>query len=668
MTAMFSNPNVNQISNFGIWSKNIYNPRVALYNDDWSPKPNALVWEDLIKRQWHTSASGRTGTAGTFGTRGFLGDYLVTVTVNGVAKQVKVAMPTTAGASVKVIADGVATTVRTDQPNPIGDGDFESGTRGWTPLGTGPSTAANAHSGHTALALSPGSGVTQNLTGLTPGTSYLLSGWGRLNGGGTQCYVGVRGGVTAGTPTFQYELSYADERAYTQKLAAFTPPAGTKWIQAFAWSNPNPVATVCTLDDLAITPTNGTPPAAQAPPATTPYLPTPSVLANGSLENQSSTTGWYCLGTCTLKNASATPHTGSGDLSVTGRAAAWTGPAQGVPVTNGGLYDSSAWVRLAGGSDTAMVSLKLTTSTGSTTIRLGSAPVTSTGWTRIAASNAKVAWTGTLSKAEWWISTTSGTGDLLVDDASFAPMAKTVPGRDLLTNGDAEQGTDGWTCACTAQTGVFRSGTSSILGTTPTQAVAVTSGASYKTSAWLRLASGSGTARIDLKLTFSDGSVTTVPLASATVGGWTKVAANNIPVSWTGTLTKAEWVVSAPGEVYVDDAALQPAGVEETAFNPVQPTAACVVHNPGDNSHTAYFGYSNANNYYIPVPIGADNAFSPGPSDRGQTVSFLPYQRPRRVAVTWDGSPLTWRLGALTQTASSTSPACGAAAAGIHRR
>ncbi|MGW7686381.1 endo-1,4-beta-xylanase [Kribbella sp. NPDC054772] len=530
MTAMFSDPNVNQISNFGIWANNIYNPRVALYNADWSPKPNGLVWEDLIKRQWHTSASGTTTAAGAYSTRGFLGDYLVTVTVNGISKQVKVAMPTTAGASVKVIADGIATTVRTDQPNPIGDGDFESGTRGWTPLGTGPATAANAHSGHTALSLSPGSGVTQNLSGLTPGTSYLLSGWGRLNGGGTQCYVGVRGGATAGTPTFQYVLSYADERAYTQKLAAFTPPTGTKWVQAFAWSNASASTPECTLDDLAITPTDGTPPPAQGPPTVAPSLPTPSVLANSSLENQSTTTGWYCLGTCTLKNASATPHTGSGDLSASAREAAWAGPAQGVSVVNGGLYDSSAWVRLSSGSDTAMVSLKLTTSTGSTTIRLGSAAVTSTGWTRISAADTNVSWTGTLTKAEWWISTTTGAGDVLVDDVSFAPKAKTV----------ADPGT----------------------------------------------------------------------------------------------------------------------GPAETAFNPVQPTAACVVRNTADGTYTAYFGYSNANNYYIPVPVGTDNAFSPGPSDRGQTVSFLPFQRPRRVAVTWDGTLLTWRLGALTQTASSATPPC----------
>ncbi|TDO44323.1 GH35 family endo-1,4-beta-xylanase [Kribbella sp. VKM Ac-2527] len=684
MTVMFSNPNVNQISNFGIWANNIYNPRVALYNADWSPKPNGLVWEDLIKRQWHTSVSGQTNAAGTFGTRGFLGDYLVTVTVNGISKQVKVPMPTTAGASAKVIIDGNATTVRTEQPNPVGDGDFESGNRGWTPLGTGPGTALNAHSGHSALSLSPGSGVTQNITGLTTGTSYLLSGWGRLSGGGTQCYIGVRGGSTVGAPSFQYELSYADERAYTQKLAAFTPPAGTKWTQVFAWSNPNPTSAECTLDDIAITPTDGTPPPAQAPPAMTPYLPTPSVLGNGTLENQSNTTGWYCLGTCTLKNASTTPHTGSGDLSVTARGAAWAGPAQGVSVVNGGLYDSSAWVRLAGtsGTDTAMVSVKVTTSTGSTTVRFGTAPVSSTGWTRISASNVKVAWTGTFTKAEWWISTTTGTTNLLVDDASFAPMAKTVAGRDLLINGDAEQSADNWTCAtpCVVQgtTAQMHLGASSVLASGraadvgPAQVVTVTNGASYKTSAWVRLAAGSSTAQVRLKLTKSDGSVTFVPLASAAVNasGWTKVAANNVPVSWTGALTKAEWVVSTPttDNLYVDDAALQPAGIEQTAFNPVQPTAACVVRNSFDNTYTAYFGYSNANDYYIPVPIGSDNAFNPGPSDRGQTVSFLPYQRPRRVAVTWNGSSLTWRLGSVTQIASSTTPACGAAAAASHRR
>jgi GH35 family endo-1,4-beta-xylanase len=686
MTAMFSDPNVTEISNFGIWAKNIYNPQVALYNADWSPKPNGLVWEDLIKRQWHTSASGQTDANGKYGVRGFLGDYLVNVTVNGLTKQVKVPMPTTAGASVKIVMDGIAGSVRTEIVNPIGDGGFETGTHGWTPLGTGPSTTTTAHSGTGALALSQGAGVTQNLNGLTPGTSYLLSGWAKLTGAGTQCYVGVRGGSTAGTPSFQYELSYADEREYTQKLLAFTPPTGTKWMQAFVWSNPNPTSAECNADDVTVTPTQGTAPPAQAPPAITPYLPAVSSLGNGTLETKN-TTGWYCLGTCTLKNSAATPHTGVGDLAATARGAAWAGPAQGVSVANGQLYDSSAWVRLASpGTDTALVSLKLTTSTGSTTVRLGTATVTGSGWTRIAASNAKVAWSGTLTKAEWWISTSTGTGDLLVDDASFAPLATKVAGRDLLINGDAEQGASNWYCfsPCTAQavTDQVHGGGTALRATGrtynytgPAEGVSVTNGASYKTSAWVRLGAGApdDTAQVRLKLTMADNTSVTIPMASGTVSasGWTRLAANNVPVTWTGTLAKAEWWVSTTtnaDDLYVDDAALQPAGVEETAFNPVKPTAACLVHNTPDNSYTAYFGYSNANNFYIPVPVGSDNSFSPGPADRGQTVFFLPYQRPQRVAVTWDGSPLTWRLDGATQTASVHTPSCSSGARSNHRR
>jgi GH35 family endo-1,4-beta-xylanase len=704
LTMMFSNQNVTELANFGFWAGNSYNPQTSLYNVDWSARPNALVWKDLIQRQWHTDVQGTSDASGAYGVRGFLGDYLVTVTVNGIHKQVKVSMPSTAGASVTVIADGIAISPATTPVNPVGDGDFETGTKGWVPLGTGPAVSTAAHSGTGALALTQGSGVTQNLYGLATGTSYLLSGWAQLSGPGTQCYIGVRGGATAGTPTFQYELTYADERAYTQKLLAFTPPSGTTWVQAFAWANPNPTAAVCNVDDVAITPTSGTAPPAQAPPAVTPNLAAPSILVNGTLENQASTSGWYCLGPCTLKNASITPHAGIGDLSVTARGYAWAGPAQGVTVANGGRYDSSAWVRLAGpGTDTGIVSLKVTTSTGAaTTFQLGSATVTGSGWTQLSASNVKVTWSGTLTKAEWWISTTTGTGDLLVDDASFAPLATPVPGRDLLINGDAEQGTSNWYCfsPCVAQAASdqVHGGLTAVRATGrtynytgPAEGVPVTNGASYKTSAWVRMAAGAAgtTAQIQLKLNKTDGSSVTIPMASAAVsaGGWTLVAANNVAVSWTGTLRLAEWWVSTTtgaDDFYLDDAALQPAGVEQTAFSPVQPTAPCVVHNIARNvtgqrgvsghheeeqgweergavvngTYTAYFGYSSANNFYIPVPVGAANGFSPAPADRGQTTYFLPYQRPKYVAVTWDGSPLTWQLDGYTQTASAGSPNC----------
>ncbi|MDT5029655.1 MAG: hypothetical protein QOE61_6581, partial [Micromonosporaceae bacterium] len=661
-----------------------YDPRVALFNADWSPKPNGLVWQDLILNQWRTNTSGQAGENGKYAVRGFLGDYLVNVTVGAVTKQVKVSMPTTAGASVTVVADGIASAPRSDTVNPIGDGDFETGTQGWTPLGGATSDvmsaiSTDAHSGTRALAVGQGTGVSQNVYGLTAGTNYTLSGWAKLTAPGTQCYIGVRGGATANTPKFQYELSYADERSYTQKLLAFTPPSGTTWTQFFVWSNPNPTGATCQADDITLTPTTGTPPPAQAPPAITPKLPAASTLANGTLETQSSTTGWYCLGPCTLKNAANTPHSGSGDLSVTARGAAYAGPAQGVALSNGARYGSSAWVRLASpGSDTATVSLKVTSSTGVTTYRFGSATVSDTGWTRIGASDVKVSWSGTLQKAEWWVSTATSLGDLLVDDASFAPLAPVPTGTDLLGNGDAELGTDGsWYCfsPCVAQaaTDPVHGGTTSIKATNrtynytgPAQGVAVGNGASYKTSAWVRMAAGASdtTAQIRLKLNKTDGTAVTIPMATApvTAGGWTQLSANNVPVSWTGTLAKAEWFISTTAgadDFYVDDAALQPAGVETTAFNPVQPAAACVVRNSYDGTYTAYFGYSNANDFSVPVVVGDSNAFNPVPADRGQTQLFLPSQQSKRVAVNWDGkSDLTWQLNGYTETALKTSPSC----------
>lgn len=104
MTMMFSDPNVTEISNFGFWAGNTYNPLVVLYNQDWSPKPNALVIDKLIRQQWWTNANGHTNGNGAYSTRGFLGDYQITVTAHGVTKQVSVHMPNYTGATVTVVA------------------------------------------------------------------------------------------------------------------------------------------------------------------------------------------------------------------------------------------------------------------------------------------------------------------------------------------------------------------------------------------------------------------------------------------------------------------------------------------------------------------------------------------------------------------------------------
>jgi endo-1,4-beta-xylanase len=83
MTAAFSHPAIEGIVMWGFWEGHHYNPSAALYRKDWSAKPNGKVWEDLVFRQWWTDVRGQTDADGTFKSRGFLGEYEITVEHQG---------------------------------------------------------------------------------------------------------------------------------------------------------------------------------------------------------------------------------------------------------------------------------------------------------------------------------------------------------------------------------------------------------------------------------------------------------------------------------------------------------------------------------------------------------------------------------------------------------
>ena len=51
-----------------------------MYRKDWSPRPIAGVWKDLIFKQWWSDQHASTNSAGMVETRGFLGDYEITAT------------------------------------------------------------------------------------------------------------------------------------------------------------------------------------------------------------------------------------------------------------------------------------------------------------------------------------------------------------------------------------------------------------------------------------------------------------------------------------------------------------------------------------------------------------------------------------------------------------
>lgn len=219
MTILFSHPGVTAISTFGIWEKNIWNPLAALYRADWSLKPNGQVWHDLVTRQWWTNAAGATNTSGDYTTRGFLGDYLVTVTANGATEKVHVRMPANTGTTITVVADGKAS----DDKEILGNGNAEQGSVGW--YGFSPSTVKpdvrTVHSGTVAVRSTgrtaewqgPAEGVQ-----VAAGQSYTSSAWVRLGSGNPT------------TAQLKIKLSYTDGTSESVPLATGAVSTGG-WTQ-----------------------------------------------------------------------------------------------------------------------------------------------------------------------------------------------------------------------------------------------------------------------------------------------------------------------------------------------------------------------------------------------------------------------------------------------------
>lgn len=100
VTLSFSQPQINSFMMWGFWEGAHWMPSAALWRKDWSIKPNGQAWADLVKQVWTTQATGTTLADGSYHTRGFLGEYEITVTAGGVAKTVVAQLPK-AGAVVR---------------------------------------------------------------------------------------------------------------------------------------------------------------------------------------------------------------------------------------------------------------------------------------------------------------------------------------------------------------------------------------------------------------------------------------------------------------------------------------------------------------------------------------------------------------------------------------
>jgi len=91
-TTLFSHPAVGGIVMWGFWDQDHWKQNSPMYRKDWSLKPAGQAYKDLVLGQWRTNVQGRTDESGAYATRGFLGDYEVTVKAAGKQKTVRAAL------------------------------------------------------------------------------------------------------------------------------------------------------------------------------------------------------------------------------------------------------------------------------------------------------------------------------------------------------------------------------------------------------------------------------------------------------------------------------------------------------------------------------------------------------------------------------------------------
>jgi GH35 family endo-1,4-beta-xylanase len=74
----FAHPKVEAILMWGFWETGHWMPKTAMWKADWTPTAQALAYRDLVFNKWWTRTAGKADNAGSFQTRAFFGDYLIT--------------------------------------------------------------------------------------------------------------------------------------------------------------------------------------------------------------------------------------------------------------------------------------------------------------------------------------------------------------------------------------------------------------------------------------------------------------------------------------------------------------------------------------------------------------------------------------------------------------
>lgn len=83
LIAVYSHPLVSGVILWGFWEGMHWKEDAAMFRKDWSEKPNAEVWKDLVLGEWKTDRREMTGKTGEVSVRGHFGEYEISVTYKG---------------------------------------------------------------------------------------------------------------------------------------------------------------------------------------------------------------------------------------------------------------------------------------------------------------------------------------------------------------------------------------------------------------------------------------------------------------------------------------------------------------------------------------------------------------------------------------------------------
>src|SRR5690606_20613867 len=83
LTISFSHPQMEGVQHWGFWENAHWRPAAAMIRADWTEKPNATAFRELVYGDWWTDVSVQADAAGTTAGRGFKGRYAYDITYDG---------------------------------------------------------------------------------------------------------------------------------------------------------------------------------------------------------------------------------------------------------------------------------------------------------------------------------------------------------------------------------------------------------------------------------------------------------------------------------------------------------------------------------------------------------------------------------------------------------